>query len=86
MNTTFRVSLIIVSGWMIGNEGNERVEEREHASVCKKEGECMMDYDGSDTLSSLGDSSGVTAFLSNRSGMSLFSMGEPTHYANSSRE
>ena len=76
MVTTFRVSLITLSGWMIGNERNERIEELEYACVCKKEGENMMDYEGSDTLSSLGDSMGLIAFLSSRSGMSLFSMEE----------
>ena len=52
------------------------MEELEYACVCKKEGENMTDYEGSDTLSSLGDSMGLIAFLSSRSGMSLFSMEE----------
>ena len=86
MKTTLRVSLIIVSGWMIGNGKSERVKELEHASVCKKEGEEWMDYEGSDTLRSLGGSMVMIAFLSSRSGMSLFSMGERTHYENSSQE
>ena len=86
MKTTFRVSLITLNGWMIDNERNESVEELEHMSVCKKEGEDMMDYDGSSILCSLGDSMGLIAFLSSRSGMSLFSMVEQAHYENSSRE
>ena len=56
------------------------MDELKHASVCKKEGKDMMDYDGSSILCSLGGSRGVIAFLSSRSGMSLFSMGEQIYY------
>ena len=58
--------------------GENGENENSGESECVEEtAECLkMDYDGRDTLASLVVSSGVTAFLSSRSGMSLFSKGE----------
>ena len=61
-----------------GENGENGENENSGESECVEEtAECLkMDYDGRDTLASLVVSSGVTAFLSSRSGMSLFSKGE----------